>query len=69
MPTIHVTIFCGFQPLLQSGIRFFNDCTNSLCVIEQAPRLIVKEDEQTSKVVQDILEKEGIDIYLNTKMQ
>jgi pyruvate/2-oxoglutarate dehydrogenase complex dihydrolipoamide dehydrogenase (E3) component len=34
-------------------------------VVEQAPRLIAREDEDVSEAVRDILAREGIDIHLN----
>ena len=36
-------------------------------VIEMAPRLIAREDEEVSQAVQSILENEGITVRLNAK--
>jgi len=36
-------------------------------VVEQAPRLIAREDEDVSEAVQDILGREGIDLRLNAR--
>ena len=43
--------------------RFGSEVT----VIEMAPRLIAREDEDVSSAVADILQKEGIDSTLNAK--
>lgn len=40
---------------------------SKVSVIEKAPRLIPREDEDVSKAVQEILEKEGIDIHLEAE--
>ncbi|MBM3601828.1 MAG: FAD-containing oxidoreductase [Alphaproteobacteria bacterium] len=43
--------------------RFGSEVT----VIEMGPRLVAREDEDVSKGVQDILEREGIEVRLNAK--
>jgi pyruvate/2-oxoglutarate dehydrogenase complex dihydrolipoamide dehydrogenase (E3) component len=41
---------------------------SQVTVVEQAPRLIAREDEDVSHAIADILKDEGIDIHLNSKI-
>jgi pyruvate/2-oxoglutarate dehydrogenase complex dihydrolipoamide dehydrogenase (E3) component len=41
---------------------------SQVTIIEQAPRLIAREDEDVSHAIADILKDEGIDIHLNSKI-
>src|SRR5262245_30401723 len=52
------------------GLEFaqaFRRFGSKVSVIEAAPRLIVREDEDTSAAVADILSREGIALYLGAK--
>jgi pyruvate/2-oxoglutarate dehydrogenase complex dihydrolipoamide dehydrogenase (E3) component len=41
---------------------------SSVTVIELAPRLIAREDEDTSRTIADVLEGEGIDVRVDSKV-
>jgi pyruvate/2-oxoglutarate dehydrogenase complex dihydrolipoamide dehydrogenase (E3) component len=62
----HLVILGGSYIGLEFG-QMYRRFGSEVTVIEAGPRLIVHEDEDTSAAVQEILEKEGIHIRLDTK--
>ena len=62
----HLVILGGSYIGLEFG-QMYRRFGSEVTVIEAGPRLIVHEDEDTSAAVKEILEKEGIQIRLDTK--
>jgi pyruvate/2-oxoglutarate dehydrogenase complex dihydrolipoamide dehydrogenase (E3) component len=62
----HLVILGGSYIGLEFG-QMYRRFGSEVTVIEAGPRLIVHEDEDTSAAVKEILEKEGIQIRLDTE--
>jgi pyruvate/2-oxoglutarate dehydrogenase complex dihydrolipoamide dehydrogenase (E3) component len=62
----HLIVIGGSYIGLEFG-QMYRRFGSRVTVIEMGPRLIGREDEDVSQTVQDILEKEGIDVRLNAE--
>jgi len=62
----HLVIVGGSYIGLEFG-QMFRRFGSQVTIIEMAPRLIHREDEDVSAAIKDILEQEGIQIRLNAK--
>ncbi|PWT89779.1 MAG: FAD-containing oxidoreductase, partial [Acidobacteria bacterium] len=62
----HLIIIGGSYVGLEFG-QMYRRFGSKVTIVEMASRLISKEDEDTSKTILEILEKEGISIRLNAK--
>jgi pyruvate/2-oxoglutarate dehydrogenase complex dihydrolipoamide dehydrogenase (E3) component len=62
----HLVILGGSYIGLEFG-QMYRRFGSEVTVIEAGPRLIVREDEDTSAAVKEILEKEGIHVHLDTQ--
>jgi pyruvate/2-oxoglutarate dehydrogenase complex dihydrolipoamide dehydrogenase (E3) component len=62
----HLIIIGGSYIGLEFG-QMFRRFGSRVTVVEMAPRLIAREDEDVSKAVQDIFEAEGIELRLNAE--
>ncbi len=62
----HLMILGGSYVGLEFS-QMFRRFGSEISVVEAGPRLIAREDEDISAAILDILEREGIRVYLNTK--
>src|SRR5690242_10013354 len=62
----HLIILGGSYIGLEFG-QMFRRFGSEVSIIEARPRLIAREDEDVSAAILDILEREGVRVYLNTK--
>ena len=62
----HLIILGGSYIGLEFG-QMFRRFGSEVSIIEAGPRLIAREDEDVSAAILDILEREGVRVYLNTK--
>jgi len=62
----HLLILGGSYVGLEFA-QMFRRFGSEVSVIEAAPRLIAREDEDVSSAVADFLQKEGVRLYLNSK--
>lgn len=62
----HLAIVGGSYIGLEFG-QMFRRFGSEVTIIEMAPRLISREDEDVSLAIQDILQKEGVNLRLNAK--
>jgi pyruvate/2-oxoglutarate dehydrogenase complex dihydrolipoamide dehydrogenase (E3) component len=62
----HLIIIGGSYVGLEFG-QMFRRFGSEVSIVEMAPRLIHREDEDVSLAIQDILEREGIHLRLNAK--
>ncbi len=62
----HLAIVGGSYIGLEFG-QMFRRFGSEVTIIEMAPRLIAREDEDVSLAIQDILQKEGVNLRLNAK--
>ena len=62
----HLVILGGSYVGLEFG-QMYRRFGSEVTVIEAGPRLIAREDEDTSAAVKEILEKEGVEIRLNAE--
>jgi len=62
----HLVIIGGSYIGLEFG-QMFRRFGSKVTIVEMMPRLIAREDEDVSTVIQQILEQEGIELRLNAK--
>src|SRR5260370_41671312 len=62
----HLIVVGGSYVGLEFG-QMYRRFGSEVTVIEMAPRLVHREDEDVSAAIQGILEQEGIEIRLNAK--
>jgi pyruvate/2-oxoglutarate dehydrogenase complex dihydrolipoamide dehydrogenase (E3) component len=62
----HLIVVGGSYVGLEFG-QMFRRFGSRVTIIEMGPRLIQREDEDVSTAIQEILEREGIDVRLNAK--
>jgi pyruvate/2-oxoglutarate dehydrogenase complex dihydrolipoamide dehydrogenase (E3) component len=62
----HLAIVGGSYIGLEFG-QMFRRFGSEVTIIEMAPRLIAREDEDVSLAIQDIVQKEGVSLRLNAK--
>jgi pyruvate/2-oxoglutarate dehydrogenase complex dihydrolipoamide dehydrogenase (E3) component len=62
----HLIIVGGSYIGLEFG-QIYRRFGSKVTIVEKAPRLIAREDEDISKAIQEILEKEGIEIRLKAE--
>jgi pyruvate/2-oxoglutarate dehydrogenase complex dihydrolipoamide dehydrogenase (E3) component len=62
----HLVILGGSYIGLEFG-QMFRRFGSRVTVVEKGPRLIAREDEDTSDAIRDIVEREGVDVLLNTQ--
>ncbi len=62
----HLIILGGSYIGLEFG-QMFRRFGSEVSIIEAGPRLIAREDQDISAAILDILEREGIRVYLNTR--
>jgi pyruvate/2-oxoglutarate dehydrogenase complex dihydrolipoamide dehydrogenase (E3) component len=62
----HLAIVGGSYIGLEFG-QMFRRFGSEVTIIEMAPRLIAREDEDVSLAIQDIVQKEGVNLRLNAK--
>jgi len=62
----HLVIVGGSYIGLEFG-QMYRRFGSEVTIIEMAPRLISREDEETSETIEQIMEKEGIQIRLNAQ--
>jgi len=62
----HLIILGGSYVGLEFG-QMFRRFGSEVTIVEAGPRLIAREDEDVSTAIRDILEREAIQVYLNTK--
>ena len=62
----HLIIVGGSYVGLEFG-QMFRRFGSEVTIIEMGPRLIQREDEDVSAAIQEILEREDIDVRLNAK--
>jgi pyruvate/2-oxoglutarate dehydrogenase complex dihydrolipoamide dehydrogenase (E3) component len=62
----HLAIVGGSYIGLEFG-QMFRRFGSEVTIVEMAPRLIAREDEDVSLAIQDILQKEGVNLRLNAK--
>jgi pyruvate/2-oxoglutarate dehydrogenase complex dihydrolipoamide dehydrogenase (E3) component len=63
----HLIILGGSYIGLEFG-QMYRRFGSRVTIIEAAPRVIAREDEDVSQAVEEILVKEGVDIRTNTKL-
>lgn len=62
----HLTILGGSYIGLEFG-QMYRRLGSKVTIIQNAGHLAPKEDEDVAEIIQEFLEEEGIEIYLNTK--
>jgi pyruvate/2-oxoglutarate dehydrogenase complex dihydrolipoamide dehydrogenase (E3) component len=62
----HLVILGGSNIGLEFG-QMFRRFGSRVTIVEKGPRLIAREDEDTSDAIRDIVEREGVDVLLNTQ--
>jgi len=62
----HLVIIGGSYIGLEFG-QMYRRFGSEVTIVEMAPRLISREDEEVSEAIKQIMEKEGIEIRLNAK--
>jgi pyruvate/2-oxoglutarate dehydrogenase complex dihydrolipoamide dehydrogenase (E3) component len=62
----HLVILGGSYIGLEFG-QMFRRFGGRVTIVEKGPRLIAREDEDVSGAIRDIVEREGVDVRLNTQ--